>query len=118
MDVEAVREILRGLGAGEGDDLGQALELVGEEAGQRRPGPAEAVGLGRDPIGQRRGAAGDRGRASTARRRGRPAAGQRSSAPARSCGSRTRQPSEPGAGTVRSASGAPAAAWSRMSDRA
>ena len=109
MDVEAVREILRGLGAGEGDELGKALELIGEEAGERRPGPTEAVGLGRDPIGQRRAPPAIGASASTGSTAGAgPPRPRASSAPARSTGSRMRWPS--GVGWVRSASGAPAAA--------
>jgi hypothetical protein len=60
VDLDAAREILRGLGAGEGDELGDPLELVGEEAADRRGGSAQAVGLDRDLVGQRRGAARER----------------------------------------------------------
>ncbi len=81
MDLDPIREILGGLGAGEGDELGQPLELVGEEAGDRRGGAAEPVGLDGDrsasdgappAIGRAAGPA-RRGPAPPRRRPGRPA---------------------------------------------
>ena len=86
MRLQPVGEVLRGPGAGEGDDLGQPLELVGDEDGQRRPDPPEPGGLGRDLVGQRRAPPAMGAGASTAGAG--PPRWSASSAPARSWGSR------------------------------
>ena len=111
MRLQPVGEVLRGPGAGEGDELGQPVELVGDEDGQRRPDPPEPGGLGRDLVGQRRappatGAGAGASAGSTAGAG--PPRRSASSAPARSNGSRMTCPS--GVGMVRSAIGAPAPA--------